>query len=63
MKIRQIIIDEISLRLKAPIIALEKMTAREYLPRIFMEAALSELYSIKKLLEKKQGRISKKGRS
>ena len=47
---------EIQLRLKAPIIALEKIVARKYLPKVFAEAGLNELRGIKQLSKKLKGK-------
>jgi hypothetical protein len=42
---------EIKLRLKAPMIALERVAQGQYLAAIFADAALDELRKIQRLLE------------
>ena len=49
-------IAEIKLRLKAPIIALEKVSKGQYLPRIFAQAALDELRKIQKIVGQLENR-------
>jgi hypothetical protein len=56
--------DEIQLRLKAPIIALEKISKDKYLPKVFVGVALDELRKIQQLTQKievdgKRGRHGK----
>lgn len=46
------IIDEIDLRLKAPMVAAERIAEGKSLPKVFAEAALSELKTAKKLVDK-----------
>lgn len=58
MNRKSLLIEEIQLRLKAPLIVLEKITGRRYLPKIFANAALDELIGIQKLINK----LEKKGR-
>lgn len=41
---------EIKLRLKAPMIALEKIVQGRYLPKVFAEAALDELKKAQKFM-------------
>jgi len=41
--------EEIGLRVKAPIVAMEKIAKGRYLPRVFAEAALDELKIIQRL--------------
>ena len=45
-------IEEINLRLKAPMIALERIAKGHHLPKIFAQAALDELKKAQKLAEK-----------
>ncbi len=55
------ITKEIELRLKAPMIALEKISKEKYLPNVFAQAALDELRKVQQLINKlneKKGRIS-----
>ena len=44
--------EELQLRLKAPTIALERITQGQHLPKIFAEAALDELKKVEKLVGK-----------
>ena len=46
------LIQEIQLRLKAPIIALERIARGQYLPKVFAGAALDEIKKMQKLVEK-----------
>lgn len=48
----KILFDEFEIRLKAPIIALEKIVAEQYLPKVFARAALEELKLIQRMVEK-----------
>ena len=41
--------EEFQLRLKAPMIALERVYAGKYLPKVFVHAALEELSKAQKL--------------
>ena len=45
---------EIQLRLKAPLIALEKISNGRYLPKVFAKAALSELRIIEGLIQQEK---------
>jgi hypothetical protein len=54
MRNQKVVINEIRLRLMAPIISLERIAAGKYLPKIFAEVSLGELQRIKKLLRKKE---------
>ena len=49
-------IKEIQLRLKAPMIALERLSNGRYLPQVFAEASFNELWEIQRLTEKMIGR-------
>lgn len=44
-------IEEITLRLKAPEVALERIVKGQYLPRVFAKAALSEIKKLQRLTE------------
>jgi len=46
------IVKDIQLRLKAPMIALERLSNGRYLPQVFAEAAFNELWEIQRLTEK-----------
>jgi hypothetical protein len=48
---RDSLIKELQLRLKAPIIALGKVAKGQYLPRVFAKAALDELKIIQRLIK------------
>ena len=52
------LIKELNLRLKAPMIAMEKIVRGKYLPGVFACAALEELNKIRRLIAdlEKQGR-------
>lgn len=43
---------EVNLRLKAPMIALERIAKGQHLPKIFAEAALDELKKAQKLADR-----------
>jgi hypothetical protein len=43
---------EIRLRLKAPIVAMEKIAKGKYLPKVFAKATLDELKIIQRLIKK-----------
>jgi len=49
-------IKEIQLRLKAPMIALERLSNGRYLPQVFAEVAFNELWEIQRLTEKMIGK-------
>lgn len=46
------VIDELKLRLQAPIIAMERIAEGSSLPQVFVDAALSELKAVEELLSK-----------
>jgi len=49
-------IKEIQLRLKAPMIALERLSNGRYLPQVFAEASFNEVWESQRLTEKMIGR-------
>jgi hypothetical protein len=51
MKNKNKFIEEIRLRLKAPAIALEKIAKGKYFPKVFAEAALSEIRKLQGLMK------------
>ncbi|MCA9398516.1 MAG: hypothetical protein KC618_02120 [Candidatus Omnitrophica bacterium] len=48
--------EEIQLRLKAPMIALERVAEGRHLPKVFADAALEELKTAEQLLEKQNNK-------
>ena len=57
MKFRCKLINEIQIRLKAPVVALERIARGQNLPKAFVKEALNELGRFRELLDKMEERI------
>lgn len=54
---KESLLDELEIRLKAPIVAMEKITAEKSLPKVFARVALEELKKAQLIVKKLQTKV------